>query len=298
MAVNDIPKILTYSKVLLFADDIKIYKYVDKLEDCQQIQTDLDALVDWSYKNELPLNLDKCQCISFSLKSEPLTYPYRIEAHDVRRTTTVRDLGVLLDFKLTFNEHVEVLTKKAYRMLGFVIRNSRGLRNLNLLQLAYYSNVRSVLEFNAVIWDPFTKTNTILIDKIQKKFLKYLYYRQTGTYPNDIEYEFLMQLFKFKSLKERRTIATLKELYKVVSNIVECPELLMKLNWNTSVATTRGNELFYLNVPRVNVVANSPLYRAAMIYNLNANLLDISSTKRNFFSTLYKIKIKMYFINN
>ncbi|XP_045446715.1 uncharacterized protein LOC123654902 [Melitaea cinxia] len=43
----------------------------------------------------------------------------------LRWVSEVRDLGVLLDCKLSFNSHIEHITTKAYRMLGFVFRCGR-----------------------------------------------------------------------------------------------------------------------------------------------------------------------------
>jgi hypothetical protein len=37
----------------------------------------------------------------------------------------IRDLGVLMDPKLTFSEHVDVTVSKAKQMLGFIMRVGR-----------------------------------------------------------------------------------------------------------------------------------------------------------------------------
>ncbi len=55
-----------YSKVLLYADDLKIFQPIRQAEDSVHLQKVLDTLVEWSERNRLPLNMAKCEKISFT----------------------------------------------------------------------------------------------------------------------------------------------------------------------------------------------------------------------------------------
>ncbi|KAL4088953.1 hypothetical protein QTP88_024031 [Uroleucon formosanum] len=61
--INSINNYLSFSKVLLFADDIKIYSKVASISDCRQLQSDLDSLCLWTQRIGLTLNLNKCHRI-------------------------------------------------------------------------------------------------------------------------------------------------------------------------------------------------------------------------------------------
>ena len=54
---------LSFSKVLLFADDTKCIMPICSLQDC--LQTDLSRLSDWCSTWNLPLNEEKCSAIHF-----------------------------------------------------------------------------------------------------------------------------------------------------------------------------------------------------------------------------------------
>lgn len=287
--INDLPDCISHSKILMFADDVKIFKTIHNLEDCHNLQADLNNLVKWSDENQLPLNIDKCQIISYTLKSHEINFNYNINNVNLLRVSEVRDLGVLLDKKLNFKEHIENICKKGFRLLGFVIRNSRNIRNLKTITNLFNAIVRSVLEFNSIIWDPQFKCHIVNLERIQKRFLKYLYFRDRGFYPNEIPYEILLEHFQVSSLKFRRSQASLTELHKIFHSLIESPELLCKLKLNANLGLTRTKEIFYLSVPRVNVCQNSPLYRSCRLYNLNAKILDITSSVTKFKKSLGEI---------
>ena len=67
----------------------------------------------------------------------------------------MRDLGVLLDQKLTFGDHVEFTVRKANRALVLLMRTfatGKHGRSFNMerhrgILSTYFSNVRSILEY-------------------------------------------------------------------------------------------------------------------------------------------------------
>ncbi|KAA3681739.1 uncharacterized protein DEA37_0013143 [Paragonimus westermani] len=60
---NDIPN-LVRCKIILFADDIKLWASIHTSEDCVLLQEDLNALYDWSLRNKLPFNFQKCKMLN------------------------------------------------------------------------------------------------------------------------------------------------------------------------------------------------------------------------------------------
>lgn len=45
MYINDLPDQLRHSKILLYADDAKIYKEIQTIEDCMKLQMDFNTLI-------------------------------------------------------------------------------------------------------------------------------------------------------------------------------------------------------------------------------------------------------------
>ena len=61
--------------------------------------------------------------ISFTLRVSPILATYAVDGVILERRTQVRDLGVILDLKLSFACHVDATVLKAKRMLGLLIRS-------------------------------------------------------------------------------------------------------------------------------------------------------------------------------
>ena len=64
--INDILETVTYSDLLLFADDTKCLKTIGNPSDCHSLQQDLQQLSDWCHLWNLYFKEKKCVCIHFS----------------------------------------------------------------------------------------------------------------------------------------------------------------------------------------------------------------------------------------
>ena len=211
--INDLPdKIKT--NCLLFADDVKLYHEIVTPEDSELLQADLTRLADWSYLWKLQLNPAKCKSFTISLKKKPILNTYKIQNDALERVSSIRDLGVWLDSKLTFAEHVDKIASRANRMLGVMIRSLQTGHPLGRVRerfklkpepilAAYFSNVRSILEFGCIIWGGAAKTHLERLERIQHKFLIWLATVSTRSSQN-LGYDELLTLFKIPSLAKRR----------------------------------------------------------------------------------------------
>lgn len=61
-------------------------------------------------------------------------------------------------------------------MLGFIKSICNELKLLSPITILYYAYIRSILEYEAIIWDPFTSCGSDQIERIKRKFLNYRYY--------------------------------------------------------------------------------------------------------------------------
>ena len=85
---------------------------------------------------------------------------YFIETESVnyklQNVNCTKDLGVIIDNKLTFNEHISEKIKKANCMLALIKRNFKYLDEKTFI-LLYKSLVRSQLEYASSVWFPYRK---------------------------------------------------------------------------------------------------------------------------------------------
>ena len=106
---------------VMYADDVKIFNRITCSDDTDDLQADLERLSAWSKSWLLKLNPSKCHVITFTLRNSPILAEYSLDHSILERRTETRDLGVLLDTKLTFTNHIDSVVARANRMLGLLI---------------------------------------------------------------------------------------------------------------------------------------------------------------------------------
>jgi hypothetical protein len=71
-----------------------------------KIQSDLNKLSEWSDRNSLLLNVGKCKTITFARSRHPVKFSYMLGGTVFDRMSSINDLGVTMDEKMAFSEHV------------------------------------------------------------------------------------------------------------------------------------------------------------------------------------------------
>lgn len=273
--INDITNYITVEK-LLFADDLKLYTKVKSDEDCLILQKNIDLLAIWCERNKLRLNVSKCVVNTYTNKLNAVTYSYKIGDKQLRRSDTVKDLGIIFDKKFTFIDHINYIVTKSYKMYGFIYRNCSNFSNIKALCCLYKSLVRSILEYGVLVWYPIFNNHIKQIESVQRKFLKFLCYLQDGVYPvQGFDHVVLLSRFQLKSLSSRRIVTSIKFLVKLTNNDIDCLELLSNLNFNVPQVSTRFHSTFYVNFNRTNVLRKSPISIMCELCNNYTNSFDI-----------------------
>lgn len=186
----------------------------------------------------------------------------------LERVIHFKDLGVVFDSELSFDRHIADITKRAYNMLGFIVRNSGSFNNLSTIKSLYFAYVRSILEYSSIVWCPYYGIHKHALESIQRKFLKFLHFRAHRVYPprgycNDL----LLREFGVDSLEKRRILASLVFLVKLVNDRIDCPALLGRLSYRTPRPGSRHGVVFWSPQARTNIMLRSPMY--AMTNNFN-----------------------------
>lgn len=248
MFINDITDYIEHSDFLLYADDLKIYNVINSQSDCESLQRDLKNLEGFCDNNRLELNISKCRSMSFYRSKHCTNFIYTIDNVTLVRVEEIVDLGVLFSKNLHFNSHVVMLCDQGMRKLGLIIRICKDFLNLKVHTLLFNAYVRSKLEYASVIWNPNTKTYSEMIEKIQKKFLRSMYYKKYGIYPlfpNLVSYSDQLAEFGVKTLEERRSFCDILFIFNILTQRTTVPELLQNINLNVpDVRLRRRNNVF------------------------------------------------------
>lgn len=251
LMINDLPDRVKHSKILLFADDVKLYNSIANEDDMACLQEDLVNISEWCRDNDMDLNAGKCKFIIFTRKTDFPVLNYNINGIELERVNVIRDLGVLLDSELSFKYHIDNLVNAGNKLLGFVIRNTRYFTDIATSLLLFNSLVRSKLEYASEIWNPSYNTCDNSIERIQNKFLRYLYFKKHHVkFPLGGHVGDLRSSFSVSKLLTRRKLADLVFLYKIVNSLINSSLILENVKLVVPRSGLRPtSKLFY--VPRV-----------------------------------------------
>ncbi len=104
-----------------------------------------------------------------SLFFAKIIFPYTIDNKILKRVSRIKDLGIIFDDKLSFTEHIDDITRKSYRMLGFIFRCGKYFVSQYSMRILYSSLVRNRLEYCSTVWNPFYNNAIDQIERVQKK---------------------------------------------------------------------------------------------------------------------------------
>ncbi|XP_053687239.1 uncharacterized protein LOC128736776 [Sabethes cyaneus] len=205
--MNDVNSILKCAK-LSYADDLKLYHTIKQPLDMSFLQEQLENFAKWCQINRLSLNVSKCSVISFGRKHSLFQYDYALAGVRLLRESTVKDLGVLIDAKLTFKDHISYVVAKASSQRGFLFRFAKKFKDIYCLKTLYCSIVRPVLEYASPVWSPYYQNEIQHIEAIQRKFIHFALRHLRWTDPRNLpSYKNRCMLIGLELLEKRRNMA-------------------------------------------------------------------------------------------
>ena len=80
----------------------------------------------------------------------------------------------LVSHDLSWNNHVDLISSKAHRMLNLLCRTCRDITYISRKKLLYIAWVRSRLEYASVVWSPHTKRNINNLEQVQRRATRFL----------------------------------------------------------------------------------------------------------------------------
>ena len=125
--INDLPDELS-SQVRLFADDTAVYLTTGDTEDGKVLQNDLDRLSVWEDRWDMEFNPSKCKVVRVTTSKRLIDVTYTLHGQVLEVVTSARYLGVDISSGLSWNPHIDRITKIATRTLNFIQRNIKTKR--------------------------------------------------------------------------------------------------------------------------------------------------------------------------
>ena len=169
--VNDVENSLTPGiGHSLFVDDVAIWVTASSSSSAtRQLQLNVQRVSNWGDENGFAFSAEKTCCVHFCNRKRECPDPsLRLYGKDIPVVRSCRFLGVLLDRRLTYVDHMKSLREKCLRamaVLKVVSRMSYGADRKTML-LLYRALIRSKLEYACPIYDSALDSSKKMLDTV------------------------------------------------------------------------------------------------------------------------------------
>jgi len=151
------------STLMLYADDIVLYKPITSSSDVSTLQSDINKVVEWIRNAGLCLNASKSKVVVFSRKRVRPDVVVTVDSTVIPNADSICFLGVTVSSDLKWNTHITNTCAKARQQLGIIHRTFNQANPPTLLHL-YRCLVLPTLDYCSSVWDPQT---SLLINKLE-----------------------------------------------------------------------------------------------------------------------------------
>ena len=204
------------SKIILYADDILLYKPIKTPTDISDLQSNVDKIQAWVASHSLQLNISKTKAMLIShCKNKPQLHLH-VNNSAIEVVDSLTYLGVTITSTLNWSSHIENTTKRARRQLGYIYRAFHHAGPATLTQL-YKSTVLPLVDYCSSVWAPHHKKYIEEVESVQKFATRIVTKRWNDSYSS------LISQLNWPTLEQRRNCQKLVLCYNIVKNLSFIP---------------------------------------------------------------------------
>jgi hypothetical protein len=140
--------------------------------DCDKVdlQEWLNDLHTWPNNWQLRISLKKCVSMLINAAGHEPNTELKLGDNVIPATGDVKDLGVLIDNKLTFTAHINHIVTKALARANLISKCFISNDTFTLL-CAFNIYVRLLLEYASCVWSPYSISKIMQIDCVRSASL-------------------------------------------------------------------------------------------------------------------------------
>jgi len=176
--INDITNCSKLLYFILHADDTNVL-YVDYNLEYFIVTVNAELKKNFqhgSQQNKMTLNATKTNYMAFGNKfynidNNVMNQSIMINDCEIKRVNSVKFLGIIVDEKLSWKNHIEMLAARLSRNIGILYKVSTKLPN-EVLMLLYNTLISSHICYCCIAWGGAAKTPLSSIMKLQKKGIR------------------------------------------------------------------------------------------------------------------------------
>ena len=171
--INDLFLFIDKCKLYTHADDNSLmYSSLDLNSIFANLQIDCNNAIDWFTVNGMKANPSKFQCMVISSERIGQNFLDIGNGITLQSEPSVKVLGVTIDDRLQFSEHLSACCSKAVRQLNALSWISRNIKSKFII---YNSFTASNFNYFPLAWHFCGTANSNKLEKLQERSLRILY---------------------------------------------------------------------------------------------------------------------------
>ena len=208
--LNDIFYFMNEKNLTNYADDNTPYAIEKTIEAItSRLTDDGNILIEWFNNNYLKMNADKCHLL---ITNQDKNVCININGENIEGKNSVKLLGIKIDNKLNFNEHVAGICKKNSLKLHALARISH-LMEQNKLRNLMKAFIESQFAYCPLVWIFHSRTLNSRINRLHERALRMVYK------DNNMTFEELLIKDKSFTIHDRNLQKLAIEMFKAKNNL-------------------------------------------------------------------------------
>lgn len=208
--VNDLPDIVR-SNIRLYADDCVLYQVIQSPNDHIFLNDSFASFCNWCRSWQMNINYKKTVFMSFTNRSVLSDFNYSFNGLSLQRVYQYKYLGVLFTHNLSWSHHIDYITAKALKKLGYLRRTLSAAPSDTKLAV-YKTLIRPVLEYASPVWNPYNQCEIKQIESVQRKAIRFIFRR----YDSAFSPTSALPSLNLSLLSSRRNIESLKLFHSII----------------------------------------------------------------------------------
>ena len=180
--IKDLPLVCKSLDVILFADDTNLTA-INK--DDNSVQEDLQSISNWLIAYKLILNMDKTVQMNIRNKNSASKSVFKFDDVSIEVRNLCKYLGIYVDSKLSFQSHIEYIKKRLSKPCAIICKLRQYVPRKQPIDY-YRSNLNPIIQYGILVYGCCSYSSVLLIYILQKKILKFIYFRKRSDSSRDI----------------------------------------------------------------------------------------------------------------
>ena len=259
--VNDVFNALNANtSIYMYADDtLLVCKANNAQSATDKAQKALDEMVAWCEENKLTINRGKTKFMLIKQAKVSCESQVKMGNYKIGTVRSYEYLGIVLDDKLSMNDYLELMWKKANTKTGILAKIRRFITEKTAMKI-YKCMIRPHLDYIDFVVESGSADRIQKIENLQKKAIRRIEYCTIPENRKDLDV--LLEKYKIESLKLRRK----RNLVKIMYSQSSCSK---NLKPDTVKINLRSKKKIHIkkDFTSKTKILNSPYYRGIKLWD-------------------------------